>query len=129
MAISKQAKAHAISRKTKEKVWQRQHGKSLFPPFYKITVDMCCCHYISRSQGGLGDEWNIFGCYQSPWLDEHKIYDRALKSDTLNPNEMREVVSKHLADNYVGWNEKKCKYDKYIQYKLGENNEITERRY
>lgn len=110
---SKQTKAHEITQKTKETVYIRQRGRSIFPPHKEITVDMCCCHYIPRSRGGLGEEWNIFGCYQTPWLDEHKMYDRQIRSN-LSHEEMEEIIIRHFKENYDGWDEEKCKYRKYV---------------
>lgn len=121
---SKRTKALEISRETKEKVWKRQHGKSLFAPYKPITVEMCCCHYVSRAQGGLGEEWNIFGCFQAPWADEHKAFDRQLSEKqvkemtNLSVEEMHTVVRNHFIRNYEDWSEEKCKYQKYKEFEL-----------
>ena len=115
---SKQAKAHEITKETKQIVWERQHGKSLFAPYKPITVEMCCCHFIPRARGGLGTEWNIFGCFQAPWADEHKAFDHQLsdkevrKITNLTPDEMVTVVRNHLMENYDGWCEDNCRYKK-----------------
>ena len=123
MAKSKQTKSHEISYETKLAVYKRQNGRSLFAPYRTITIEMCCCHYVSRANGGLGQEWNIFGCYQSPWLDEHKAYDGQLSDKqvkemtNLNRQEMESVVSNHLNRNYKRWSKDKCKYHKYWELK------------
>lgn len=128
---SKQTKAHEISRKVKERVYERQHGKSLFPPYKKITVEMCCCHYLSRAKGGLGKEWNVFGCFQAPWLDEHKMFDRQIKCSIesrgkiLSADELDSIVSDHLNMNYEDWSIEKCKYNKYVEYELRRTNDTT----
>lgn len=110
MPKSKSTKSHEISRKTKEKVWERQHGRSLFPPFMEITVDMCCCHYIPRSRGGVGEEWNVFGCYQSDWLDEHRLFDQHKL-----PNA---IVMNHLIDNYQDWSIDACVFHKWYEEQI-----------
>lgn len=119
---SKQTKAHEITRETKEKVWQRQKGKSLFAPYKNISVEMCCCHYIPRSRGGLGEEWNIFGCYQTPYAnDEHDAFDHKLSDNqvkqltNLTPDQMVTVVRNHLIENYDNWSEENCRYKKYVE--------------
>lgn len=119
MAKSKQTKAHEISYETKLRVFKRQNGKSLFAPYRPISIEMCCCHYVSRANGGLGQEWNIFGCYQSPWLDEHKAYDGQFSNQevkkimNLDREQMRVVVGNHLNKSYMGWTKDKCKYHKH----------------
>lgn len=114
MAKSKQAKAHEISRKTKEIVWRRQNGKSLFAPYRNITVDMCCCHYVSRGCGGLGKEWNIFGCYQTAWLDEHRLFDESKPIGNLTSEQCDIVVKNHFKTKYPNWSKDKCKYKKGV---------------
>lgn len=116
----KQTIAHEITRETKEKVWKRQHGKSLFSN-RTITVDMCCCHYVSRAQGGVGYEWNIFGCYQSPWCNEHDAFDGKLsekevrKMLNLTAEEMKTVAGNHLKRNYNNWSIENCTYKKWYE--------------
>lgn len=113
---SKKTKSHEISLETKKKVWERQNGRSLFAPYRPITIEMCCCHYVSRANNGLGTEWNIFGCYQSPWLNEHLMYDGQINIDknlNLTRDEMKTVVRNHLVRNYDRWSEEDCKYQKY----------------
>lgn len=112
MPKSKSTKAHEISRETKKKVFERQGGRSLFPPFMPITIDMCCCHYIPRSRGGVGEEWNIFGCFQNDWLNEHRMFDL----HQLPEN----IVREHLKENYEDWSEEACVFHKWYedQYKL-----------
>lgn len=104
-------------------VYERQHGLSIYPPYLRITVEMCCCHFVSRAQGGLGEEWNIFGCYQAPWLDEHKIFDRQIKGDWET---YKEIARQHFIDNYEDWSEDKCKYQKYKEIKVRRKNENTD---
>ena len=111
MAKSKQTKAHEISKETKMKVWERQKGKSIFSGI-SITPEMCCCHYIPRSQGGLGKEWNIFGCYQGYGINEHRLFDEHKPIANLTAKQYHTVLKNHFKLNYKGWTEDKCKYKK-----------------
>ena len=119
MAKSKQTKAHEIPYEAKLAVFKRQNGKSLFAPYRAITIDMCCCHFVSRANGGVGQEWNIFGCYQTAWIDEHKAYDGQLSDKevkaltNLDRDHMKMVVKNHLNKSYKNWSIDKCKYHKY----------------
>lgn len=62
--------AKSITKETKQKVWERQNGKSILSG-KRITVSECCCHVLSRGQSGLGAVWNIIGL--TP--EEHRLYD------------------------------------------------------
>lgn len=105
---SRRAKACEIKPSTKQKVWERQKGRSIFSGV-PITVSECCCHYVSRSKGGIGIEQNIIGM---TW-NEHRLFD----NNVLNPNsdthkKMREMARKHLIENYPDWNEESLVYKK-----------------
>ena len=62
-----------------------------------------CCHYISRSQGGLGVEENILtlcpGC--------HRRYDQTTDRAMLKP-----FFGRYLKERYPGWDESKLYYKK-----------------
>lgn len=114
-------KAKEISKETKIKVWERQRGRSLFAPYKPITIDMCCCHYVSRTgndrhgksgSAGVGYEWNIFGCYQTPWDNEHDLFDDGKKIGNLTNDEAVSVVENHLKFNYLNWERDKCRFHK-----------------
>lgn len=103
-----------ISRETKEKVWNRQHGRSIYSN-KPITVDECCCHYISKARSGLGIEENIVGL---TW-DEHPIFDLNTVGDHKKEHDkMRRLAKKHLTDCYPYWNEE------ILVYKKGSSNKI-----
>lgn len=121
MPKSNLTKAKDITDDTKRKVWERQGGKSLFAPYQPITVEMCCCHFVSRTgndrhgksgSGGVGYEWNIFGCYQTPWTNEHNLFDEGKPIGNLTNEEAIKVVENHLKQNYCGWSLDKCRYHK-----------------
>lgn len=122
MAKSKQTKAHEISMETKMKVWERQKGKSIFSGI-TITPEMCCCHFIPRSRGGLGKEWNIFGCYQGYGINEHRLFDEHKPIANLTAEQCKIVLKNHFKLHYKGWSEKHCKYRKGKDGTLGRNSD------
>lgn len=110
---SKRTRALEISKEVKERVWERQNGRSLFAPYLPISVEECCCHYIPRSQGGLGIEENIFGCVQRPWINEHQEFDLHRNVNNLTNEEARIVVENHFKRNYRNWNKEELRYSKW----------------
>ena len=121
MAKSKRSIATSIPPLVKQKVWERQNGKSLFSPYIPISVEECCCHFIPRSQGGLGIEENIFGCVQRSYRNEHMFFDGnylrgahdpCVQVTGLTQEEMHTVVRNHLIRNYPDWDEENLKYKK-----------------
>ena len=52
------AKACDISPSTKVNVWERDNHKCIFCG-QLVLVSCACCHFVPRSQGGLGIEQNI----------------------------------------------------------------------
>lgn len=118
---STRTKAVSITKEVKERVWQRQNGRSLFAPYLPITIEECCCHYLSRSAGGLGIEENIFGCVQRSYRNEHMMYDGQIKPLTnLTRDEMKQVVRNHLIFNYPNWKEEDLLY-RNVKWKFGKN--------
>lgn len=105
---SKRTKACEIKPSVKQKVWERQNGRSIFSGV-PITVSECCCHYVSRSKGGLGIEENILGM---TW-NEHRIFDNNVVGASFQVyQKMREMARNHLKENYPGWNEESLVYRK-----------------
>lgn len=105
-------KALQISRDTKEKVWNRQQGKSIYSN-KPISIEECCCHYVSRARSGLGIEENVIGL---TW-DEHPIFDLNEVGDHKEEHdEMRRLAKKHLKECYPYWNES------ILVYKKGSSN-------
>lgn len=111
--MNRQTKVKAITQKTKEKVWNRQHGHSLLGGDF-ITVSECCCHYRGRGVQGVGYEWNIIGLTptEHQLLDENK--DIIINGRFICTHEQALTrIRNHLMANYIGWSEEKCIYDKY----------------
>ena len=63
-----------------------------------------CCHYIARSQGGLGIEENILTLCRSC----HNRYDQ-----TTERKEMKAFFRRYLESIYPDWNEADLVYKKY----------------
>jgi len=101
-------KAKSISDETKQAVFDRQKGKSVFSK-RPITKEMCCCHFVGRGVSGVGYEWNIFGA--TP--DEHRLFDESKQIANLTHEQCVSVIRNHLILNYRNWEQEKCKYHKY----------------
>ena len=105
---SKRTKACEIKPSVKQKVWERQNGRSIISGV-PINVSDCCCHYVPRSKGGLGIEENIVGMT----LNEHRKFDNNVVGASLQVyQKMREMARKHLIEHYPGWNEESMVYKK-----------------
>ena len=109
MALRKDTKARDFSKAVKEKIAERD------------SIDGCpCCvncgkpapgrlvwsnaHFISRAQGGLGIEQNVFtACFTCHYKED-------FGQEQL---EYREQAKKYLESQYEGWNEKNLYYDKW----------------
>ena len=97
-------KATAISKKTKDRVWERDHGKCLVCGFYPSIP---ACHIVSRAHQGKGVETNLVTLCQF----HHYIYDSGTKEER---NEIDEIVVAHMKSIYGdGWNKEDQVYDKY----------------
>ena len=111
--MNSRTKALKIPRRVKELVWIRQGGKSIWSG-KAITVDECCCHFVSRGRSGLGIEENIVGLTQ----EEHRIFDLNQPGDYRAIQQaMRRKARDHLMKFYPGWNEDDLKYRKWYERK------------
>lgn len=93
--MNKRTKACAISQATKEKVWERDNGCCVY---CGSTQASPCCHFIARSQGGLGVEKNILTLCQSC----HTRFDQ-----TPYRPFMKIFFEQYLKEKYDDW----CIYD------------------
>jgi hypothetical protein len=101
--VSKMAKACEISRKVKERVYERDHQQCIFCKKY-VELRNACCHYVPRSLGGLGIEENIFTA-----CDECHV-----KQDNgLNTKIYDKEAEKYLKNCYKNWSIDKLIYKKY----------------
>lgn len=96
-------KSLAIPKQVKEIVWNRDNHKCIECGKY-VPVECACCHFIARSQGGLGIEQNILTLCN----DCHYNYDQ-----TENRKILKEKYAKYLQNKYKDWAEKDLYYKKY----------------
>ena len=99
----KRTKALEIPRKVKEGVYERDEHKCIICKRY-VDVSNACCHFISRSQGGLGVEKNILTLCN----DCHRNYDNSDKRE-----EYKTILREYLKKKYDNWNENELIYRKY----------------
>jgi 5-methylcytosine-specific restriction endonuclease McrA len=75
------------------------------PTSYPLAFS--CCHYIPRSQGGLGIEENILTlCW-----DCHLKFDQSTEQ-----SKMKEFFRKYLQSKYPEWDEENLVYKKENDY-------------
>ena len=115
MAKSRLTKAKEISLETKQKVWDRQHGRSIsgvtLSPAYTDFH-----HVIPRSDSGIGYEWNIVAITR----DEHRLYHDHQSipvngRDRYSYIEFGILMKNHLKLHYDGWSEERCRFRKYAE--------------
>lgn len=102
--MRKSTKACDISQKVKEAVWQRDGYRCIVCGNPNATPS---CHFIARSQLGLGVEQNIVTLCSKC----HYNYDH-----TTRREEYRDYIRNYLASKYDDWSEEKLKYSKYDNY-------------
>ena len=99
--MHKQTKATSISAAVKEAVWKRDLERCvlcLSPTAYPH------CHFIRRSQGGLGIEENIWtGCDEC-----HRAFD----TEGVNGSRHK-YIEDYLKYCYPDWDKEKLVYKKY----------------
>lgn len=96
--MNKRTKALDISPRVKKIVWERDgHCCIICGSPYASP----CCHYIPRSQGGLGIEQNIFtGCETC-----HMAYDQSTQRAIL-----RDTIADYLRSQYKNWDDIRLTY-------------------
>ena len=99
--MHRETKATKISGETKSVVWERDAGRCVLCGSDKAGPH---CHYIRRSQGGMGIEQNIWtGCEKC-----HREFDSEASDGPLHS-----IVRQHLLNWYEGWGEANLIYKKY----------------
>lgn len=100
----RQTKETDVDTKIKLIVWERDNHKCIFCD-ERVDWHYACCHYIPRSQGGLGIPKNIFTACENC----HREQDNG-----LNTKEYDEKAKRHLKLIYgADWNEEELIYKKY----------------
>lgn len=105
---SKRTKALAINTQTKLKVYERDKHHCVWCGRW-VTESNACCHYIARSQGGLGIEQNILTlCNEC-----HARYDNGAEWGENIREKMKAVFKEYLQSKYDDWNERELIYKKW----------------
>ena len=111
--MAKYKEAKSITPKCRRAVLERQHNKSISGVF--LTEGTASFHhYVERSSGGVGYEWNIVALT----FEEHRaVHDhqpiKVGKRVLYTYDQFITLIRNHLIINYEGWTEKSCKYRKY----------------
>lgn len=100
---SKRTRALEIPKKVKEKVYERDNQHCVLCGKY-VFLENACCHFIARSQGGLGIEENILTLCSNC----HSLFDNSEHREKL-----KEYFRDYLKSKYRNWNEKELYYKKY----------------
>lgn len=100
--MHKQTRACDISRKVKERVWERDEGRCVLCGTHHTASPNA--HFIARSQGGLGVEENIV----TLCLLCHSKYDNSDQRSAL-----RDRLRGYLKTKYEDWDESKLYYKKW----------------
>ena len=99
--MHRETRSTAISPATKKKVWKRDFCRCVLCGSINAGPH---CHYIRRSQGGLGIEENIWtGCQSC-----HDAFDSESTDGPLHAR-MRD----YFKTLYPQWDESKLKYKKW----------------
>jgi 5-methylcytosine-specific restriction endonuclease McrA len=98
---SKRAQACDISKKVKDRVWERDGGRCII---CGSRMAMPNSHYIRRSQGGLGIEENVVTMCQRC----HFMYDQGIDREAIAT-----YTAKYLRSKYPDWNPDKLVYKKW----------------
>lgn len=99
---SKRAKACAISKAVKERVWERDHHQCVYCHSLKAAPN---AHFIRRTHSGAGIEENILTLCQTC----HYQFDSGPKETR---EEMRLYFRDYLKAHYRCWDEKNLIYRK-----------------
>lgn len=111
MAKSRLTKAKEISQETKQKVWDRQHGRSISGA---ALTSVEFHHVIPRSASGVGYEFNIVALTpeEHRWVHDHQpIMVNGKKRYTWDEFQM--LMKNHLKLKYEHWSEDRCRFRKY----------------
>jgi 5-methylcytosine-specific restriction endonuclease McrA len=98
---SKRSKACDITKKVKDRVWERDGGQCII---CGSRMAMPNSHFIRRSQGGLGIEENIVTMCSLC----HRMYDQ-----NCDRKAMEAFIEKYLRSHYPDWDKEKLVYKKW----------------
>jgi len=88
--MHKLTKVTAISKKTKDVVWERDGGKCIVCGYYPANP---CCHIVSRAHQGKGVETNLCTLCN----DCHRLYDNSSRDIH---DRMDKIIVKYMKSLY-----------------------------
>jgi 5-methylcytosine-specific restriction endonuclease McrA len=101
MYKSKRSQACDITKKVRDRVWERDGGRCIICGNHQAMPNS---HFIRRSQGGLGIEENIVTmCHLC-----HSMYDQGSDRRTIEA-----YTEKYLKSHYPNWDRSKLIYKKW----------------
>ena len=98
--MHKRTKATSIPTEVRKRVEERDGQKCLVCG----RQGQGFCHYVPRSQGGLGIEQNLVTLCP----DCHREMDNGMNGPML-----RAICEAYLREKYIGWSREKVIYDKW----------------
>lgn len=98
---SRRAKACDITKKVKDRVWERDNQRCIRCGTYRAMPN---AHFIPRSKGGLGVEENIV----TLCLDCHEAYDHTTERKAIGA-----FIEDYLKEKYPEWDKSKLIYRKW----------------
>ena len=112
--MSKVKQAKSISLETRKSVLERQHYRSISGRYISES-NASLHHFVERSSGGIGYEWNIVALT----FEEHRaVHDhqpiKMGKRVLYTYDEFQTLMRNHLIINYENWSEQKCKFQKRL---------------
>ena len=101
MYKSKRSRACDISKKVRDRVWERDGGKCIICGNHHAMPNS---HYVRRSQGGLGIEENIV----TMCLRCHSMWDGYIDREA-----MEAYIENYFKSHYPDWDREKLIYKKW----------------
>ena len=113
--MGKYIEAKSITLETRKAVLERQNHRSISGA-YLTEGTASFHHFVERSSGGVGYEWNIVALT----FEEHRaIHDhqpiKVGRRVLYTYDQFITLIRNHLIISYEGWSEDKCKYRKYLE--------------
>lgn len=112
--MSNYTKAKSITLETRKAVLERQNYKSI-SGCYLTESTASFHHYVERSSGGVGYEWNIVALTFEEHRAVHDHQDIKIGKRVLYTyKQFITLIRNHLIINYENWSEDRCKYKKRL---------------
>lgn len=112
--MSNYTKAKSITLETRKAVLDRQGNRSISGA-YLTEGTASFHHYVERSSGGVGYEWNIVALTFEEHRAVHDHQDIKIGKRVLYTyKQFITLMRNHLIINYENWSEDRCKYKKRL---------------